>query len=73
MTHLMSRSGFHQKSQDVDKFVADLTHQRSDSEPGVDTVGTWGAHIAHPADERGCEAVSSRELHMRTLEINQKS
>ena len=31
---------------------------------------TWGAH---PADERGCEVLSSRGNHMRTPEIYQKS
>ena len=31
---------------------------------------TWGTH---PADERGCEALSSTESHMRTPEIHQKS
>ena len=31
---------------------------------------TWGTH---PADEKGCEALSSRGPHMRTPEIHQKS
>ena len=39
--NLLSRSLCCQKYQDYDKVVADLTHQRSDSERGVDTVGIY--------------------------------
>ena len=43
-------------------------HVNSELEPGVDT--TWGTH---PADERVCEALSSRRPYMRTTENHQKS
>ena len=39
--NFMSRIRFSYKSQDSDRIVADVTHQRSDSEPTVDTVGIY--------------------------------